>query len=44
MIVVMERNCSAESIYNLMERIKEDGYEVHLSEGEERTILGVRRA
>ena len=41
MIVVMERNCSAESIYNLMERIKEDGYEVHLSEGEERTILGV---
>ena len=41
MIVVMEKNCSAEAIYNLMARIKEDGYEVHLSEGEERTILGV---
>ena len=41
MIVVMEKNCSAEAIYNLMARIKEDGYEVHLSEGEERTIVGV---
>ena len=41
MIVVMQRGCSAAAIYNLMERIKEDGYEVHLSEGEERTIVGV---
>ena len=41
MIVVMQKGCSAEAIYNLMERIKEDGYAVHLSEGEERTIVGV---
>ena len=41
MIVVMKKGCSAEAIYNLMERIKEDGYAVHLSEGEERTIVGV---
>lgn len=41
MIVVMKKNCRAEEIYQLMARIKEDGYAVHLSEGEERTILGV---
>ncbi len=41
MIVVMERNCSAKSISDLMARIQQDGYDVHLSEGEERTILGV---
>ena len=41
MIVVMNKGCSAEAIYHMVERIREDGYEAHLSEGEERTIIGV---
>ncbi|MCD4684994.1 MAG: 3-deoxy-7-phosphoheptulonate synthase [Anaerolineae bacterium] len=41
MIVVMSINASAADISNVIARIRSMGYEVHLSEGKERTIVGV---
>jgi 3-deoxy-7-phosphoheptulonate synthase len=41
MIVVMKIKASAKEISDVIARIKGDGYEAHLSEGEERTIIGV---
>lgn len=41
MIVVMQIKASAREISDVISRIKADGYEAHLSEGEERTIVGV---
>jgi 3-deoxy-7-phosphoheptulonate synthase len=41
MIVVMLANASARHISDVIARIRELGYEVHLSEGKERTIIGV---
>jgi 3-deoxy-7-phosphoheptulonate synthase len=41
MIVVMKIKASAKEISDVIARVKSDGYEAHLSEGEERTIVGV---
>jgi 3-deoxy-7-phosphoheptulonate synthase len=41
MIVVMATNATARQISEVIARIRAMGYEVHLSEGEERTIIGV---
>lgn len=41
MIVVMSINASTADISNVIARIRAMGYEVHLSEGKERTIVGV---
>ncbi|MCL4237216.1 MAG: 3-deoxy-7-phosphoheptulonate synthase [Anaerolineae bacterium] len=41
MIVVMNVNASAREISDVIARIRAMGYDVHLSEGKERTIIGV---
>jgi 3-deoxy-7-phosphoheptulonate synthase len=41
MIVVMKRDASAKEISSVVARVKEDGYDPHLSEGNERTIVGL---
>ena len=41
MIVVMKIKSSAKEISDVITRVKSDGYEAHLSEGEQRTIIGV---
>lgn len=41
MIVVMKVGASAKQIAAVIGRIESDGYRAHLSEGEERTIVGV---
>lgn len=41
MIVVMKSGASAKSISAVIARIKEMGFDAHLSQGEERTIIGV---
>lgn len=41
MIVVMKIRASAQEISDVIARVKSDGYDAHLSEGEERTIVGV---
>ncbi len=41
MIVVMNINASAREISDVIARIRAMGYDVHLSEGKERTIIGV---
>lgn len=41
MIVVMKHGATARQIADVISRIEQDGYRAHLSEGEERTIVGV---
>ncbi len=41
MIVIMSSTASARQISDVIARIRAMGYDVHLSEGEERTIIGV---
>ncbi len=41
MIVVMKKDASARDISSVIARVKSDGYEPHLSEGNERTIIGL---
>jgi 3-deoxy-7-phosphoheptulonate synthase len=41
MIVVMKTNATARDISSVIARVKNDGYEAHLSEGDERTIIGL---
>jgi 3-deoxy-7-phosphoheptulonate synthase len=41
MIIVMKIKASAKEISDVIARVKADGYDAHLSEGEERTIVGV---
>lgn len=41
MIVVMKTGATAKEISSVVARVKEDGYEPHLSEGNERTIIGL---
>ncbi len=41
MIVVIRPEASQEEIKKISERLEKQGYKVHLSEGEERTLLGV---
>ena len=41
MIVVMSTNASTQDISEVIARIRSMGYDVHLSEGKERTIIGV---
>lgn len=41
MIVVMQQGASTKQIAAVVAKIKEFGYEAHLSEGQERTIIGV---
>ena len=41
MIVVMKKDASARQLGDVIARIERDGYRAHLSEGEERTIVGV---
>ena len=41
MIVVMKKDASATEISDVIARVKSDGYEPHLSEGNERTIIGL---
>ena len=41
MIVVMEKGATRASIANVIVRIEQAGYRTHVSEGEERTIIGI---
>ena len=41
MIVVMKKDASARDISSVIARVKADGYEPHLTEGDERTIIGL---
>src|SRR5713226_370254 len=41
MIVIMERRASREQIGHVVARVEELGFRAHLSQGEERTIIGV---
>ncbi len=41
MIVVMKRGALAGAIAEVVSRVKEDGYTPHISEGDERTIIGL---
>jgi len=41
MIVIMKRGATGAQLTNVTARIEQSGYRVHLSEGEERTIIGV---
>ncbi len=41
MIVVMERSASQEDLQAVVDRVREWGLQTHLSEGEERTIVGL---
>ncbi|MCB9436761.1 MAG: 3-deoxy-7-phosphoheptulonate synthase [Anaerolineales bacterium] len=41
MIVIMNPNASARQISDVIARIRAMGYEVHISEGEQQTIIGV---
>src|SRR5690349_16267458 len=41
MIVVMKPKASAKDISDVIARVKSDGYDAHLSEGEQQTIVGV---
>ncbi|NLG50975.1 MAG: 3-deoxy-7-phosphoheptulonate synthase [Chloroflexi bacterium] len=41
MIVVMRNGAPRESVAAVVERVKELGFQAHLSEGEERTIIGI---
>jgi len=37
----MKKDASAQNISSVVERVKADGYEPHISEGNERTIIGL---
>jgi 3-deoxy-7-phosphoheptulonate synthase len=41
MIIVMRRGTSQEQVQSIVDRVKELGFQAHLSVGEERTIIGV---
>jgi len=41
MIVVMNKRASAQNISEVISRVEADGYQAHLSEGDERTIIGL---
>ena len=41
MIIIMGRNATAREIANVTARVEQSGRQVHLSAGEERTIVGV---
>lgn len=41
MIIVMQKGATARQIANVTARVEQSGRQVHLSEGEERTIIGV---
>ena len=41
MIIVMKKGSSAKQVSGVVTRVEALGYRVHLSEGEERTIIGV---
>jgi 3-deoxy-7-phosphoheptulonate synthase len=41
MIVIMKGSATAQEIHDVIQRVEVDGYQAHLSEGEERTIIGV---
>lgn len=41
MIVVMKPNAEAQEISSVVSRIESDGYQAHLSQGEQHTIVGV---
>jgi 3-deoxy-7-phosphoheptulonate synthase len=41
MIIIMQMGASQEAIQSVVERVNEIGFRTHLSQGEERTIIGV---
>ena len=41
MIVIMQRRATKEQLNHVVARVEELGFRAHLSEGEERTIVGV---
>jgi 3-deoxy-7-phosphoheptulonate synthase len=41
LIIVMAKNCTAEDIAHVIARLKAVGAEAHLSEGKQRTVIGV---
>lgn len=41
MIVVMKKGATALEISNVIARVQSDGYQAHLTEGDERTIIGL---
>ncbi len=41
MIIVMKLGAAAEEVAAIVQRVEQEGYRLHLSEGEERTIIGV---
>lgn len=40
MVVVMEKNASPTQVEKVIEKLKEKGFQIHLSQGVERTIIG----
>lgn len=41
MIIVMHKSATSRQISNVVARVEQTGRQVYLSEGEERTIIGV---
>ena len=41
MIVVMQVSANKQNVADVIARIEADGYKAHLSEGDERTVIGV---
>jgi len=41
MIIIMAHGATAAQIASILARVEQMGYQVHLSEGQERTIIGV---
>ena len=41
MLIKMVPNATKDQIQHVVERIRECGFQAHLSEGEERTVIGV---
>jgi len=41
MIVIMERRATSDQVRTVVERVEELGFKAHLSQGEERTIIGI---
>ena len=42
MLIVMQSGCSEDKISNVIEFIKQKGFDAHISKGEEHTVIGVK--
>ena len=41
MIIIMSKNATKEQLEAVIKRVKEEGLEVHLSEGKDKTVIGL---